>query len=105
MVFDIIDTTQGQRDIFRLTETVNDVLSRVFALPPDTPEDVVAFWRVAFKSIVDDPDFVAAAELLGRPVQYGSPESMIEALDAGRIALEDPDLRELFATIAGADAG
>lgn len=101
-VFDLIETTQGQRDIFRLTETVNDVLSRVFALPPDTPDDIVEFWKVQFKAIVADPEFVEAAERLGRPVQYASPESMIAALDAGRQALEVPELRTLFATIAGA---
>ena len=101
-VFDLIETTEGERAIFTLTETVNDVLSRVFALPPDTPEDIVAFWRGAFKAIVDDPDFVAAAELLGRPVQYASAEDMLAALDAGRVALEDPKLRSLFAKIAGA---
>jgi hypothetical protein len=100
-IFDLIETTQGQRDIFNLTETVNDVLSRVFALPPDTPQDVVEFWKVKFEAIVADEEFVAAAEMLGRPVQYGSPESMIEALDAGRKALEDPDLLALFSTIAG----
>ncbi len=101
-IFDIIETTQGQRDVFALTETVNDVLSRVYTLPPGVPDDIVAQWRTTFKNTILDPAFVEAAELLGRPVQYGSPESMLESLDAGRRAIEDPDLRALFAEIAGA---
>lgn len=101
-IFDIVETTEGQRAVFNLTETVNDVLSRVFTMAPGVPDDIVAQWRQTFRDTVLDPEFVAAAELLGRPVQYGSPESMIENLDAGRKALEDPELRELFALLAGA---
>ena len=101
-IFDIFPTTEGQRAVFTLTETVNDVLSRVFTMPPGVPDDIVAFWRATFKDTVEDPAFVEAAELLGRPVQYGSPESMVQNLEAGRVALEDAELRELFATIAGA---
>ena len=78
------------------------MLSRVFALPPDVPDEIVAQWRKTFKDTVLDPGFIEAAKLLNRTVQYGTPESMIEALDAGRKALEDPELRSLFAKIAGA---
>ncbi len=101
-IFDVFPVTEGQAAIFNLTETVNDELSRVFTMPPGVPDDVVAFWRTAFKATVEDPAFVEAAELLGRPVQYGSPESMVASLEAGRAGLEDPELRDLFATIAGA---
>ncbi len=100
-IFDIVETTQGQRDVFTLTETVNDVLSRVFTMPPGVPDDVVAQWRTTFKNTVEDPAFVAAAELLGRPVLYGSPESMVANLEAGRQALEDAELRALFEELAG----
>ncbi len=101
-LFDVFETTPGQQAIFKLTETVNDELSRVFTMPAGVPHDLVAFWRTVFRETVEDPAFVQAAELLGRPVQYGSPESMIESLDAGREGLRDPELRALFATIAGA---
>ena len=100
-IFDIIETTQGERDIFTLTETVNDVLSRVYTFRPGVPDDIVAQWRTTFKNTVEDPAFIEAAELLGRPVQYGSPESMVENLEAGRLALEDAELRALFEELAG----
>ena len=70
----------NQRDA--LTETVNDVLSRV-QLPPQKCRDIVAQWRTTFRT-THGPG--AGAELQ----QYGSPES---ALAAGRRAIEEPDLR------------
>ena len=101
-VFDIIETTQGQRDVFALTETVNDTLSRVYALPPGVPDEILAVWRKAFEVTVVDPPFVQAALLLGRTPGYASPEEIRTSLDAGRSALTDPDLRALFAEMAGA---
>ena len=100
-LFDLIDVTPGQRDVFALIETVNDQLSRTYALPPEVPEDIVAVWRSSFKATFEDPEFVAAAELLGRRVLYGSPEQMDAGLKAGAIALQNKELRELFALMAG----
>ena len=100
-LFDLIEVTQGQKDVFSLIETVNDQLSRTFALPPGVPEDIQTVWRASFKATIEDPEFVQAAELLGRPVLYGSPEQMDASLEAGRVALQDSELRELFANMAG----
>jgi hypothetical protein len=101
-LFDIWPTTEGQKAVFHLTETANDVLSRVFTLPPSVPEDVVATWRKAFHDTVKDPAFIQSAEMLGRAVQYGSPESMISSIEAGRKAIEDPENKALFALLSGA---
>jgi tripartite-type tricarboxylate transporter receptor subunit TctC len=100
-LFDLIDVTPGQRDVFALIETVNDQLSRTYALPPEVPDDIVEAWRASFKATIEDPEFVQAAELLGRRVLYGSPEQMDAGLKAGAKALQDPELRALFAKMAG----
>jgi len=100
-LFDIMEVSQGQRDVFSLIETVNDQLARTYALPPGVPDDIVEVWRASFKATIEDPEFVQAAELLGRPVLYGSPEQMNAALKAGRVALENPELRALFTKMAG----
>ena len=102
-VFDVIETTEGERSVYSLTETVNDVLSRTYALPPDTPEDIVAVWRESFAATVADPAFHEAALLLGRPVTYAGPDEIGASLAAGREALTDPVLRALFVSLAGAD--
>ena len=100
-IWDIIDATEGQRRVYELIVTVNDQLARTFALPAGVPEDVVAFWRSAFRATIEDPAFLEAAELLGRDVLYGSPESMLASLDAGRQALEDPSLLDLYTKMSG----
>ena len=103
-VFDLTNPTEGQKAVFNLTLTVNDTLSRTYALPPGTPQDIVAIWRKSFEATVNDPDFHAAALLLGRPVFYAGPEEIKASLDAGSKALaEDPELRALFAALAGAE--
>ena len=100
-LFDIIDASEGERKVYDLIETVNDQLSRTYALPAGVPEDIVAVWRAAFKATIDDPEFVQAAELLGRDVLYGSPESMDANLEAGRLALQDPSLLDLYTKMSG----
>ena len=100
-IFDVIDATDGQKAVFNLTRTVNEELSRVFALPAGVPDDIAQLWRKVFADTVNDPAFVEAAELLGRPVTYGSPDSIDANLEAGRAALEDADLRALFTQLAG----
>jgi hypothetical protein len=103
-VFDLANPTEGQKAVFNLTLTVNDVLSRTYGLPPGTPEDIVATWRESFEATVADPNFHEAALLLGRPVFYAGPEEIKGSLDAGREALaSNPDLRSLFAALAGAE--
>jgi tripartite-type tricarboxylate transporter receptor subunit TctC len=98
-----ITVTDGQKAVFSLTETVNDSLSRTFVLPAGVPQDVVDVWVKGFADTIGDPDFVAAAGLLGRPVHYGGPESIIEALALGKTALSDPENAKLFGLLAGAE--
>ncbi len=100
-LFDIIDATEGERKVYDLIETVNDQLARTYALPPGVPDDIVALWRDVFKATIEDPEFVEAATLLGRDVLYGSPESMIASLEAGRQALADPSLLDLYTRMSG----
>ncbi len=102
-VFDILNPTDGEKAVFRLTETVNDSLSRTFILPEGVPQDIVDVWVKGFADTINDPDFQAAAALLGRSVQYGGPESIIEALALGKEALKDPALAKLFGELAGAE--
>jgi hypothetical protein len=102
-VFDILNPTDGEKAVFNLTEIVNDKLSRTFILPEGVPQDIVDVWVKGFADTIGDPDFIAAAALLGRPVLYGGPESIIEALRAGKEALSDPLLAAMFAELAGAE--
>ena len=68
---------------------------------PDTPEDLYRIWVDAFKATAADPEFLAAAKLLGREVGYAGPDEMKTILAQGTEALKDPVLREGFISLAG----
>jgi hypothetical protein len=99
-IFDIIETTQGERDVFKLVDVVNNT-GRTFLLPPGTPDDLIAVWRQAMEATVEDPEFVEQSRILGYAASFGSPEAIDEALAAGRKSLEDPQLFQLFKDLGG----
>jgi hypothetical protein len=99
-IFDLIETTQGERDVFNLTDVVNNI-NRTFLLPPGTPEDIVAVWRQALEAAVGDPKYIEAGRLLGYTANFGSAEVISEAIAVGRKSLEDPVLFQLFKDLGG----
>ena len=101
-IFDIIDLTEEQKTLFNVTETINDKMSRLFVLHPDTPEHIYQVWVDAFRATVHDPEFLEAIALLNRTdVGYGGPEEITRVLQEGVTLLQDPVLREGFLTLAG----
>ena len=100
-LFDVIRLTENQKDLFALTESINDRMNRLFVMHPDTPEHIYQIWVEAFRRTVADPAFIKAALLLGREVGYAGPEDMLVALENGKRTLQDPALREEFIILAG----
>ncbi len=102
-LFDIISLTDDQKALFALTESINDRMNRLFVMHPDTPEHIYQIWVEAFRKTAADPDFIASAALLGREVGYAGPDVLLDALENGKRALEDPALREGFIILAGVE--
>ena len=100
-VFDIIDLTEEQKTLFSVTETINDKMSRLFIMHPDTPDHIYQVWVDAFRATAHDPAFLEAMALLNREVGYAGPDEIVQVLQDGLKALEDPVLREGFITLAG----
>ena len=100
-LFDIIDLTEEQKTLFSVTETINEGMSRLFIMHPDTPDHLYQIWVEAFRATAHDPDFIEAAKLLGREVGYYGPEDIVQVIADGKEALKDPVLREGFITLAG----
>ena len=98
-MFDIIDATDEQKDVFLLAQNLES-LARMFVMAPNTPEEIVLTWQRVFRQIVEDPDFIARAELAERPVKYGDPAVLVENLK--KAAGFSDEARELFATLYGA---
>lgn len=100
-LFDIIELTEEQKTLFSVTETINDKMSRLFVMHPDTPEHIYQVWVDAFRATAEDPDFIEAMTLLSREVGYAGPDEIVRVLQEGQRALEDPVLREGFLVLAG----
>ena len=63
-------------------------LGRGFAVPPETPDEVVAVLREAFEATVKDPDFLEEAERAGVTIKYISAEELEEGFAQ---VLDQPD--------------
>ena len=100
-IFDIIELTDEQKTLFSVTETINDKMSRLFIMHPDTPDHIYQIWVDAFRATAEDPEFLEAMALLNREVGYAGPDEIVQVLQEGLRALEDPVLREGFITLAG----
>jgi tripartite-type tricarboxylate transporter receptor subunit TctC len=99
-IFDVLNLTDEQKEVFALSEDLDNVFSRTFVMHSETPPEIVAVWREAFRKLADDPEFKQAAAVANYEVGYTSPETMQEAIEAGAL-LEDEALRELFVAVVG----
>ena len=100
-MFDIIELSEEQKTLFSVTETINDKMSRLFIMHPDTPDHIYQVWVDAFRATAHDPEFLQAMALLNREVGYAGPDEIVQVLQEGLKALEDPVLREGFIVLAG----
>ncbi len=98
-LFDVVEATEEQQNVFLLAQSLES-LARMFVMPPDVPEEIVLTWQRVFREIVNDPEFIAKAELAERPVKYGDPAILIESLR--KAATFSDNARELFASLYGA---
>ncbi|MCY4583189.1 MAG: hypothetical protein OXE50_10405 [Chloroflexi bacterium] len=100
-LFDILDLTDEQKTLFSVTETINEGMSRVFIMHPDTPDHIYQFWVDAFRQNAHDDDFLELARIANREVGYLGPEDIVGVIADGTEALKDPVLREGFIELAG----
>ena len=100
-LFDIVDLTEEQKTLYSVTETINEGMSQLFIMHPDTPEHIYQIWVDAFRATAHDPAFIEAASLLNRDVGYFGPDDIGQVLRDGVEALKDPVLREGFIVLAG----
>lgn len=96
LAFDLADRTsdpQRTRRILSAWETLHEV-GRPLAAPPGTHPERLAYLRDAFRLAMNDPELLAKAEQLNRPLDYTTPEEMkrviLESLDM------PDDLKSLF---------
>ena len=54
---------------------------KAFSLPPGTPPEVIETLTAAMEAMVQDPDFLAQAEQIGRPIQFVGRDQLIERVN------------------------
>lgn len=72
-------------------------LGRLTAGPPGIPEDRLAALREAYRTSVTDPDLLAEAEKLGRPIDPAVGEDVAQAVNAA--LNQSPETVELIAAV------
>jgi tripartite-type tricarboxylate transporter receptor subunit TctC len=101
-IFDVLDLTDAQKQIFSLSENLDNVFSRTFVMHSETPAHLVQIWRDSFKELSEDPEFIEAVNVAGYEAGYTDAQKMLDAIDAGAI-LTDPALRDLFVAVVGSE--
>lgn len=97
-LFDIANPNEEQKAAFNLAMQL-EAMTRMYTLPPGTPDGIVQAWRTAFKATLEDPKFIERAKLLERVVNYGDPKIMMDVLDKGKKMGDES--RALFKTLYG----
>lgn len=83
---DVTRAVEANRELSRAT--------RVYAVHPDTPDDVVAALRAGMEQVVNSPEFVADMEARGYPAGFMSGADYQDVLE-GVLEMPAPALEEL----------
>lgn len=97
-LFDVVDANEQQQAAFLLAQNLES-MTRMFVLPPGTPDDIVQTWRRAFRQITEDQEFIDSAAALSREINYGDP-SILRA-DIEKAKDFTPEACQLFADLYG----
>ncbi len=89
-IFELLEVTPGQAWWLDYTAALLS-LGRALVTTPDVPSDRLAYLQKAVAAVVTDPDVVAEAESVKRPLSYMAPAEFRRLLDAvvGRLSAEE----------------
>ncbi len=90
--------TDAQKQILNLILT-SQLMARVVVAPPDVPPERVAALRNAFDQTMKDPEFMAAAQRLGAPVDPVSGLEIQQLVD--EMMRTPPDVVKTFYEVVG----
>ena len=74
-------------------------ITRVYTLPPGTPKDRVKILQKAYKSVMEDPAFLAEAKKAKLNIDYVSPQDIADALHS--INNMPPKIKEYLQILTG----
>lgn len=74
-----VDYQDWQKTAFDATVKFNDFL-RMYVVHPDTPPELIQVWQEAYKNVINNPEFVEAANIAGYDVGFGPPDEFGKVL-------------------------
>ena len=96
-VTEVFDVTEKEELMFHVAYSFSTAFSRVFIVPPGTPDPIVQAYRAALAQVVEDPQFIQGALALGQDPSYGDPDELSPLLiDTAALIETDPEAKELL---------
>ena len=93
-LFDVVDANEQQKAAFLLAQNLES-MTRMFVLPPGTPDEIVQTWRRVFRQITEDQEFIDGAAALSREINYGDPSILRANIEKAKDFT--PEACQLFA--------
>jgi len=95
-ILELVDSGSDEEAILKAVVNSFEAERVVFG-PPNMPEEVTAYYRNAFETIFNNPNFVNELERIGRPVQYMD-GGQLEALVDEVAVVGEKHLKEMLRT-------
>ena len=101
-VYEVVESTEGQRLILETVLSLNSQFGRTWILPPGTPQEIVDVWREVLRLTAHDDGYHEAANIAGYEPFYCSPEELTDIFANGKRALEEqPELLPIYYRLMG----
>lgn len=93
---DLIADPEHKRQFIAMSNLI-DRYSKIFMMPPKTPDHIVAAFRTSYEALLNDKEFVEKLEVLqGDPVQY-TPGDVVER-DIDQMVKDYVEYQDVFKT-------
>ncbi|MEE8517958.1 MAG: hypothetical protein V3S98_02400 [Dehalococcoidia bacterium] len=76
-LYDIIDVSDEQKTALEFGEATERLI-RMFTLSEETPDDILEVWRESFKATLEDPAFLARADVANLDIAFGDGAELVE---------------------------
>lgn len=76
-IFDLVEVTEEQKNALAFGEAT-EALIRMFTLSEDTPDDILQVWRKGFKATLEDPAFLARADVANLAIGFGDGQVLVD---------------------------
>lgn len=97
-LWEITGANEDQKAMFRIADNI----AKGRAVPPDTPDDILAMWRDVTKKVAEDPEYIRIMTAFGREVGYAPPSVFVDKYLAAKDAIaKNPSMLDVLRELVG----